>query len=44
MADKGMIRAMNTGVENEMTANVNPALAVLTNNILKVLAKTSSTR
>jgi hypothetical protein len=40
MADRGIIKVMNTGVDHEMTAKVNPALAVLTNNILKVLAST----
>jgi hypothetical protein len=34
------MRAIKAGVEDEMTASVNNARALLTNNMLKVLAST----
>jgi hypothetical protein len=40
MPDNGTIKAMKTGVDVEITASVKNARALLTNNMLKVLAST----
>jgi hypothetical protein len=39
-----MINAMKGGVKTEITTSINPDLTKFTKNMLKVRAKTSSTR